>query len=53
MLKKKRGRPSNAYKRKVKTIKVLGIVSIISIIGITLLTLNSSLKSNNIKGDIT
>ena len=53
MFKKKVGRPSNAYKRKIRNIKILGIVSTISIVGIILFSLNTTLKSNNIKGDIT
>ena len=52
MFKKKVGRPSNKYKRKVRNIKILGIVSIISILGITIFTFNNTLKNNNLKGDI-
>ena len=36
MFKKKRGRPSNAYKRKIRNIKILGITSIIGMFGILL-----------------
>ena len=52
MLKKKRGRPSNAYKRKVRNLKILGVASIISITFITIVILNNNLKSNNIKGSV-
>ena len=52
MFKKKVGRPSNAYKRKVRNIKILGALSIISIVGITIFTFNNMLKNNKLKGDI-
>ena len=53
MFKKKVGRPSNKYKRKIRNIKLLGTLSIISIVGITIFILNNTLKNNNLKGDIT
>ena len=47
MFKKKRGRPSNAYKRKVKTMKILSLASIIAISGITIYGLSGYIKGNN------
>ena len=47
MFKKKRGRPSNAYKRKVKTMKILSLASIIAISGITIYGLSGYIKENN------
>ena len=41
MFKKKVGRPSNAYKRKIRNIKILGITSIIGIFGILLYGVSS------------
>ena len=52
MLKKKVGRPSNKYKRKVRNIKIIGIVSIISILGIIVFSLNNILRNNNLSASV-
>ena len=47
MFKKKVGRPSNKYKRKVRNLKILGVTSIIGVFGILLYGVsNYSLKLN-------
>ena len=49
MFKKKVGRPSNAYKRKIRNIKIISLVSIFLIICITISGLNYFIKYNNLK----
>ena len=51
MFKKKVGRPSNKYKRKVRNIKILGIASLISIMGVSVFILNN-VRNNNIKANV-
>ena len=51
MFKKKVGRPSNAYKKRVRNLKMFGLLSIISVFAFTMFKLNNYVEVYKLKGD--